>query len=394
MSNHLKNYRTLRWIQTHVHHQICERILRGHAHSFFYSNVLKKDEVLHLLRSVFFYTFAYTMSKRTMSDTSSLRSYKSVKASKEADHLFSTEWKPGFLVESELILAVKCKKVIIADKVPNSIARVQNYLTPTHLYAFKDRYDETRAAFNKSAQTHTPSRVAVWSEQDGCYYDRGWGLAVEATENFYIFDISEGLQEASKQLAYPVRMSGVEDTERSSVHTEYNGHMYDSITEARHAVFFDTLGIAHVPHPMSFATPWGHWSIDFKISLHNPDDDSYDNFYVEIKPTEPLLEEEQRCISAAYQSEVPIIILFGEVGAPWVRESQRTSVSYDRKKPGIRGYLYTFANGVIVRINVVWAEPNPGFFTLKTVHSPYIDLSWETPRLVSAYEIAFSHSFS
>ena len=327
-----------------------------------------------------------------MNDATSLRGYSSVKSSKEADHLFSTEWKPGFLVEQGLILAVKCKKVIIVDKMPNSIARVQNYLTPTHLYAFKDRHEETRIAFNKSAQTHKPSRVAVWSEQDGCYYDRGWGLAVEATDNFFIFDISDGLQEASKSLAYPVRTSSIEDKERSSVHTEYNGHMFDSITEARHAVFFDTIGIKYLPHPMIFATPWGNWSIDFKISLNRPDD-SHDEFYVEIKPTEPLLEEEQRCISAAYQADVPIIILFGDIGAPWVRESHRTSVSYDRKKPGIRGYMYTFSNGDIVRSNVVWAEPVPGFFTFKTINSPFVDLSWETPKLVSAYEVAYSHSF-
>ena len=206
---------------------------------------------------------------------------------------------------------------------------------------------------------------------DEQYVDRGWGKAVEMTDNFFLFDVSDNVQEIYKDVEYPVR---IDVTAPSSLTTFFDGHAYDSILESKHAAFFKYLGLSYKPHPRKFSTPWGEWLIDFEV----------ESYYIEIKPTEPLLEEEMRCACAATQTEFPVIILYGNMAPPFVAESK--TGKYERPKIGIRGYWYQQGiGGDVKRTPVVWVERGMGKFTLQPVHVPYMDRAWDTVSLKEAY---------
>ncbi len=75
--------------------------------------------------------------------------------------------------------------------------------------------------------------------------------------------------------------------------TRYNNVKYRSRLEARWAVFFKTLGVAFEYEPMTFDTSLGWYLPDFYL----PKTD----WFVEIKPTEPTVEEVIKARDVSYQ---------------------------------------------------------------------------------------------
>ena len=306
-----------------------------------------------------------------------MRTLPPIKASQELDQLFAGSWKPGFLVRDHTIVAVKCKKCIITDDdaAPTvDTPRMMNVVTRNQLYAFRDGSTATEEAFRAGLARGTASRIAVWNTAE--YVDLGWGIPLRAQENWYVFDISDDVQMRCQMLPCP-SLTTEQQPPSTSVRCMYNGHVYDSKLEARHAVFFELLGVAYKPHPRAFATPWGSWTIDFLLTCQ---------CYVEIKPTEPHAEEEMRCACACQQTSLPVVLLYGAIALPYTRE-ERTD-TYDRKQVGIRGWEYRNVNGAVHKSPVVWTERLAGQFTLSTVHVALMDLTWRTDSLLQAYETA------
>ena len=329
--------------------------------------------------------------------------YDTVKSSARSDSLFSCSWKPGFFVRKGHIVAVKCKRTVECDVEDDADPTIgapkhRNIITLTRVYAFRDGKFETDEAFRTNSQ---PARIAVWCEAKSDYVDRGWGVPLKITSMYLVFDVSDTVQLAHISRPYPLLVehepvhigSGVPLFQQckptnQSRRVKYDGHVYDSTLEARHAVFFSTLGIEYEPHARRFATPWGDWKIDYTLP---------GVCHVEIKPTDPLLEEEARCATACMQDDLPVVVLYGAIGAPFARSDPRSDiVTYERHVAGVRGWKYERVHtegSCVKRTPVVWTERVPGHFALEQVHLPHVDLAWETPALVNAYELALSHVF-
>ena len=151
--------------------------------------------------------------------------------------------------------------------------------------------------------------------------------------------------------------------------TFFNTHMYDSILEARFAVLFEQLGIRYKPHPRRFATSGGDWTIDFLLE---------GLAYVEIKPNEPYLEEEERCVQALHQTNLPVVILHGPIAPPYASESAKGG-GYDRaRSSGVRGIMFTRVDDFVVRSHVVFVERTAGVFRLEPISLPHVDYAWNT----------------
>lgn len=318
--------------------------------------------------------------------------YDLITASVDARSLFSKDWMPGFLndTNASIMIAVKCKRILEMQTSPHDLrpsGERRNMITPSTLFAFKDNRTETPTCFENARASKSPVRVAVWDGQRCEYVDRGWGLPISASQDFYVFDVSDAVQSMFASTAYPTDPNTVARA-RPSHSTMYKEHVYDSLTEARHAVFFDALGLAYTPHPRCTPTLFGDWTVDFYID--------HLETYVEIKPTEPSLEEQMRCVNVVMTERVPVVILFGEMNVPFWRidgaRGRCAPSTYVRKKPGVHGIRYSMAGDRVASTPVVWVERS-GVISLAPVELPVLDLSWETRTLVAAYESARTYQF-
>lgn len=317
----------------------------------------------------------------------SMFDYNCIKDSSASDELFSpAAWKPGFLCRNGIIVAVKAKRLAITTALPTYPQQMMNYLVGDVLYAFLDGKEETTSSFSKTKNEEHPVRVALWHEARNTYIDRGWAKAKETIgTRFHVFDLSVAVQTACSELPYPTPNIQSRQTSGSR-RVVFGGHVFDSILEARHAVFFNHLNLCYEPHGRTFSTPWGDWTIDFSLDGIG---------YVEIKPTEPFVEEEQRCVSAVQQTGgIPIYLLYGEMAAPFTcyDTTGANATTYSRFVPGVRGWKYQQHAGVVTREPVVWTDI-ADVLDLTTVHLPFSDRSWETRKLRSAYESARGYSF-
>ena len=115
-----------------------------------------------------------------LSEMSALCECPPITANTDAAELFdAVRWKPGFLNDGRVIVAVKGKRVVHTDKMETlrangGVPSFVNVNTPTHLYAFKDSPRDnpnTAAAFATTCQEQSPVRVSWFDETRACMVD-------------------------------------------------------------------------------------------------------------------------------------------------------------------------------------------------------------------------------
>jgi len=99
-----------------------------------------------------------------------------------------------------------------------------------------------------------------------------------------------------------------------AIPTIFKGIKYDSLNEARWAVFFDALNIPFEPQPRGdmMETPNGttYYQPDFRIKLpHKGCNYTTDSYFVEIKHSAPVEEEVYKAQQLAILSRYPVFIL-------------------------------------------------------------------------------------
>lgn len=111
-----------------------------------------------------------------------------------------------------------------------------------------------------------------------------------------------------------------------AIETKYNGYRFRSRTEARWAVFFDSLGLRYDYEKEGFDLD-GEWYLpDFwlphgcAMSAIGEED-----FHIEIKPAPPTENEELKATRLAQQSRRPVFVFFG---TPWLPDADRHAWGY------------------------------------------------------------------
>ena len=333
-----------------------------------------------------------------------------IRTDEAATALFGNDRRAGFMTNDRYILAVKCKRVHMATGGTGEACSLgilmpwennTNTFDGKYLHAFSDGKAHTLECFARSIKADYPARIAL--HVDGDYMDYGWGRPERIDdEGKLVFLLDDATQKRFEVLPYP---SIPLDTPRPSVRTMFENFVYDSKLEATVAALFRELGWNFAPQPRPFATAFGDWRTDFRVDTLNasPGDATttpqVPRYYIEVKPTFPLLSEMQRCEAAAYQvPNVPFVLLFGPVRLPYVNITDASSQSsYDRLSPGLLGMMWsvetvTNASGVSRRAvtctsNVCLCERD-GVVDFCKIDSFTADYSWCTPRLVSCYNNA------
>lgn len=167
---------------------------------------------------------------------------------------------------------------------------------------------------------------------------------------------------------------------RKSVKVSFNGHTYDSKTEASYAVFLTHL---HKEFTTQYTTDvclnpeknYNLYTID-KALFHN----NVLQCLLEIKGSYPTVEEEILCEKVALQNEsIPVYIFHGTLTIPY--PIGQTVM----KNRGYEGIRYVYENGILSRDSgYVFVERN-GCITIDKKRSSS-DLSFCTNKLRAAYE--------
>jgi hypothetical protein len=324
------------------------------------------------------------------------------------------------------VAACNCKYVEL-DRVPDAKGYCKNALVDDTFYVFADGRDETLRRLRKHADEGTPIVLSVVSPSSGKTRLVGWGtvLAADAGEGVlhldrYIrFDVGSAVQARFAGRAWPstaarqpvfvsTERKGVRDVEADggsaggdgggggaggdggsagaaagvvAKRTRIGASWFDSKLEAQHVHFVTRgLGMTYQSTPRAFACEEGRtWTIDGYI----PDIDAY----VEIKPTDPYVDEHMRCERASTQTKSRVVLLYGAMRLPYQRAPSyvESGGTYARPTPGVRGIEFDAKTGA--RRHVVWTERD-GAFDLREVGALDVDVAWRTPALVAAYEAA------
>lgn len=96
-----------------------------------------------------------------------------------------------------------------------------------------------------------------------------------------------------------------------SIETRYNGYRFRSRTEARWAVFFDTLGIRYEYEKEGLSLPSGLYLPDFWLGDWR--------VWLEIKGAEPTEEEVQLCVELQEATGAAVLLATGAPGQEWFR---------------------------------------------------------------------------
>jgi hypothetical protein len=111
------------------------------------------------------------------------------------------------------------------------------------------------------------------------------------------------------------------------------------------------------------------------------------DYIIEVKPTYPYLDEQIRCCNVAYQTSVPVVLLYGEVAPPW-QPAPASNHRYHRASPGMLGIMWRQgASSAVERREVVWKMVD-GRPCLAEVDDIANDMAWRHPTLLRAYDDA------
>ena len=299
-----------------------------------------------------------------------------------ATALFDKDWKPGFYKNGSRIVAVKCLHVLFAEEDGSEVRKNTCDLAKSVVCCFRDSDPNTLQMFEHTRRSEDPVRVAIKMPEKGGYVDMGWAVARGVVHGKLAFYFGDDVQVRFSDAPYPVYLqANGAPPEAVSQRTSYDGYVFDSKLEARHAAFFRELGFRVEPQK-EFATVHGQWAIDFLIR----DETTDRKYYVEIKPTYPFLQEMQRCASVAHHVRpTPVVLLYGDFSLPWKEEPSQ----YSRlPAAGVVGMMWHFSGSALAKREVVWKLDEAGFAVLGEVSDPSNDFTWRVPRLAEAYEAA------
>ena len=174
---------------------------------------------------------------------------------------------------------------------------------------------------------------------------------------------------------------------RKSVRVSFNGHTYDSKTEASYAVFLTHL---HKEFTTQYTTEvclnpeknYNLYTID-KALFHN----NVLQCLLEIKGSYPTVEEEILCEKVAFQNEsVPVYIFHGNLTIPYPIGPT------PMKNHGYEGIRFIYENGILSRDSgYVFVERN-GCITIDKKRNSN-DLSFCTNKLRAAYEFVEKYMY-
>ena len=325
----------------------------------------------------------------------------SIRDTPEAFSLFGKTWKPGFLTDETHVIAVKCKHIIWGEE--NGQPR-QNTFDGTLLHMFSDGKPSTAQCLERSKKSAHPVRVALWENVKNEYHDYGWAI-VEGKDEYgkYVFRLDAQVRTNFASQPYPTP-DFANGSSACSLRTEYSGYVYESKLEATVAALFDIIGFNYEAQPRAFATSLEQeWRTDFLIR----NDNNEEMYYVEVKPTYPHLSEQQRCACAAWQTNVPFVLLYGKVAppfpqestspSPWAhtfkreRSSQTADREYERFAHGLLGIMWKIEDGCkLVRREVVLKSERLNNMRIEFGEINHVgeDYSWATPLLIKAYTSA------
>jgi hypothetical protein len=140
--------------------------------------------------------------------------------------------------------------------------------------------------------------------------------------------------------------------------TSYGGHRYDSVLEARVAVFLTSLCISYSPHCVIYRInkpahllSEGDPDNPSKSPREYTPDFTIPNMVVEVKPTYPTDDEMRRCECVACHCLMSIVCLYGDPGVMPYRAEGGQKRDRDHQR-GMRGLLWE-AGAKTCRV-VVW----------------------------------------
>lgn len=179
--------------------------------------------------------------------------------------------------------------------------------------------------------------------------------------------------------------------------TIHQGHLYDSVLEARVAVFLSALGISYSPHcaifkidnPTHMRPNMGQSAGKAERGTEYTPDFMAPGMAIEVKPTSPIDEEMWKCQSVACHCMLTIVCLFGDPGVlPFSGGNKRNR---DHHK-GFQGYIWTAGSSTFS--NVVWMWDDAKQVPFLGVRMGVDDKRWDHPRIRYASECARRAVFS
>lgn len=123
-----------------------------------------------------------------------------------------------------------------------------------------------------------------------------------------------------------------------AIETKYKGYQFRSRLEARWAVFFDSLGVKWEYEPEGFDLENGIYYLpDFKVEIYS-DVAIAKNLYawIEIKGSNPTVEELEKCRILYTQSHIPTYLFSG---TPGEHEIYRMNPIESKKQIGCLGEI-------------------------------------------------------
>lgn len=177
-------------------------------------------------------------------------------------------------------------------------------------------------------------------------------------------------------------------------HEKQSYHIYDSMLEAKFAMFFKHFGIDFIAHPCKFH--FTHSETDPHYGVYTPDAWIKDyNAYIEYKPRHPTETEMLKCQTLAMRYNVNVICLYGSFHEPYEHASE---VNNNYLK-GIRGIIWKHQikrkrqrNCQMVKRKLVMSTDNLFMYDSKMNPKLFLanrksvnDERWKHTKLITAY---------
>ena len=166
----------------------------------------------------------------------------------------------------------------------------------------------------------------------------------------------------------------------------YKGVAMRSMLEMRHAAFLDSLGASWKYEPMTLDIGQGaRYTPDFLVRASPVD------VILEIKPAIPMGTEQQKAMRASLVQQLPVVILYGEVGIGYQASRTRKDgpPSYDHRD-NMRGIVYVQGKRMPFDFYWMWDDKAKGLtFTRKDIAGdPVVEAAIWHPRIQEAVKYA------
>jgi hypothetical protein len=175
----------------------------------------------------------------------------------------------------------------------------------------------------------------------------------------------------------------------------YRDHNFDSDLECKHASFFDALGLAWTPHPV---TANSLECADGRVVEYTPDFQLQElgveplpgthRVILEIKPRRPHEQEWERVERFAAFTGYHVVLLYGDLAAGLPHQPEDASGRHYRHHNAVRGMLWEGGTGRLLAEDLVWGVDGATERPMLTQRRLLADRRWDHPRLHEAYAAA------